>query len=142
MDAACFENEEERVYYAYSRLTGKASRSALPWLLAKQNQNSPIQWDDFIQVTDKAFSNPNLKEKALVHVNTMKQGQKSLEEFINEFDGELLNAGGMFWNDSLKKTLLETGVNWQILEKLIGKDHTPTYDGYCKQLRRIDHDMH
>lgn len=42
----------------------------------------------------------------------MKQGQKSLKEFINKFDGELLNAGGMFWNNSLKKTLLETGVNW------------------------------
>lgn len=142
MDAACFENEEERVYYAYSRLTGKASRSALPWLLAKRNQNSPVRWDDFIQVTDKAFSDPDLKEKALVRVNTMKQGRKSLEEFINEFDGELLNAGGMFWNDSLKKTLLETGVNWQILEKLIGKDRAPTYDGYCEQLRRIDYDMH
>lgn len=37
---------------------------------------------------------------------------KAIEEFINKFDGELLNTGGMFWNDSLKKILLETGVNW------------------------------
>lgn len=142
IDAACFENEEERVYYAYSRLTGKASRSILPWLMAKRSQNTPVQWDEFIQVTDKAFGDPDLEEKALVRVNTMKQGRKSLEEFINEFDGELLNAGGMLWNDALKKTLLETGVNWQILEKLIGKDRASTYDGYCEQLRRIDHDMH
>ena len=42
----------------------------------------------------------------------MKQGRKTLEEFINKFDDKLLNAGGMFWNDALKKILLETSVNW------------------------------
>ena len=64
---------------------------------------------------DKAFGDLNYQRKALVWVNTMKQGWKSLEEFLNEFDGELLSADGMLWSDAQKKALVETAVNWQLL---------------------------
>ena len=71
----------------------------------------------------------------------MKQGRKTLEEFINKFDDKLLNTGGMFWNDALKKILLETGVNWQILKKLIRKECALIYNDYCEQLWRIDYNI-
>ena len=45
----------------------------------------------------------------------MKQEKKLLEEFLNEFDGELLSTGGMLWSDTQKKALVETAVNWQLL---------------------------
>ena len=38
INAACFTNKKEKVYYAYSCLCGKASQHILPWLTAKQDQ--------------------------------------------------------------------------------------------------------
>lgn len=141
IDAACYPTEEEKVYYAYSRLSGKASQRMLPWLKAKQDQNTPVRWGDFTQALDKAFDDPDRQRKALVRVNTMKQGKKTLEEFLNEFDGELLNAGGVTWTDAQKKALLDTAIHWQLLQGMVGIEQAQSYEGYCNQLRRIDHDL-
>ena len=71
----------------------------------------------------------------------MKQGKKSLEEFLNEFDGELLSTGGMLWSDAQKKALVETAVNWQLLQGMIGMEQASMYEAYCDQLRRVNHDL-
>ena len=36
----------------------------------------------------------------------MKQGKKSLKEFLNEFDGELLSIDGILWSNTQKKALV------------------------------------
>ena len=129
------------MYYAYSCLCGKASQYILPWLTAKQDQHALVQWEEFVQAMDKAFGDPNHQRKALIQVNTMKQGWKSLEEFLNEFDGELLSAGGMLWSNAQKKTLVKTAVNWQLLQGMIGMEQASSYKAYCDQLRRVNHDL-
>jgi len=141
IDANCYSTEDEKVYYAYSRLRGKASQRMLPWLTAKQELNTPVHWDDFVQAMDKAFNDPDRQRKALVRINTMKQGRRTLEDFLNEFDGELLNAGGIVWADMQKKALLDTAVNWQLLQGMVGIEQANSYEGYCDQLRRINHDL-
>lgn len=141
IDSACYSTEEEKVYYAYSRLRGKASQRMLPWLTAKQELNTLVRWDDFVQAMDKAFNDPDRQRKALVRINTMKQGRRTLEDFLNEFDGELLSAGGIVWEDVQKKALLDTAVNWQLLQGMVGIEQANTYEGYCDQLRRINHDL-
>jgi hypothetical protein len=100
INAACYPTEEEQVYYAYSRLRGKASQRVLPWLLAHQKSETPVLWAEFSAVLDKAFGDPDQQRKALVRVNIMKQGRRDFEEFLNEFDEELLNAGGINWDDN------------------------------------------
>lgn len=50
----------------------------------------------------------------------MKQRKRDLEEFLNEFDQVLLSAGGISWDDTQKKALLDTAVNWQLLKGMIG----------------------
>jgi hypothetical protein len=141
IDAACYSTEEEQVYYAYSRLRGKASQRILPWLQARQDSQKPVQWSKFAAVLDKAFSDPDRRRKALVRINTIKQGKRDLEEFLNEFDEVLLSAGGINWDDSQKKALLDTAVNWQLLKGMIGVTQADSYEAYCDQLRRVNHDI-
>jgi len=95
IDGACLPDEEERVLYAFSRLRGKASQRMLPWLLAKQDRGQPLRTNDFYEALDKAFGDPDAKTKALVRVNTMKQGSKDFREFLGEFDEALSDAGGL-----------------------------------------------
>jgi hypothetical protein len=141
IDAACYPTEEEQVYYAYSRLRGKASQRVLPWLLARQKSETPVLWAEFSAVLDKAFGDPDRQRKALVRVNTMKQGRRDFEEFLNEFDEELLNAGGINWDDNQKKALLDTAINVELLKAMVGIKQEDSYDDYCNQLREINHNL-
>ncbi|CBF89606.1 hypothetical protein AN0376.2 [Aspergillus nidulans FGSC A4] len=106
------------LYYAYSRMRGKASQRVLPWLLARQKSETPVLWAEFSAVLDKAFGDPDRQRKALVRVNTIKQGRRDFEEFLNEFDEELLNAGGINWDDNQKKALLDTAINVELLKAM------------------------
>ncbi|EAA65145.1 hypothetical protein AN0003.2 [Aspergillus nidulans FGSC A4] len=129
INAACYPTEEEQVYYAYSCLRGKASQRVLPWLLARQKSETPVLWAEFSAVLDKAFGDPDQQRKALVRVNTMKQGKCDFEEFLNKFDEELLNAGGINWDDNQKKALLDTAINVELLKAHAGgSDRTGTPD--------------
>ena len=137
VDAPCFLSDEEQILYAFGRLRGKASQRILPWIIAKQNQLPTLS--DFYQALDQAFDDPEVQRKALVRVNTMKQGKRDLEDFLAEFEGTLIDAGGLLWSDAQKKALLDTAVNRQLLQGTIGTDQPATYEEYCKQLRRINH---
>ncbi|EAA59061.1 hypothetical protein AN3500.2 [Aspergillus nidulans FGSC A4] len=126
IDAACYPTEEEQVYYAYSRLRGKASQRVLPWLLARQKSETPVLWAEFSAVLDKAFGDPDRQRKAL---------------FLNEFDEELLNTGGINWDDNQKKALLDRFINVELLKAMVGIRQEDSYDNYCNQLREINHNL-
>lgn len=89
LDGPCFPGDEEKVLYAYGRLRERASQRVLPWIIAKTDAREALHWVDFVGVLDKAFGDPDLKQKALVRVNTMRQGRRNLEEFLNDFDEAL-----------------------------------------------------
>lgn len=136
-DAAYFSDDEERILYAFGRLQGKASQRMLPWVVAKEDQLPTL--DEFYKAMDQAFDDPEVQQKALVRVNTMKQGKRDLEDFLTEFQGTMIDAGGLLWSDAQKKALLDTAVNRQLLQGTIGTDQPESYEEYCKQLRRINH---
>lgn len=139
VDSHCFRSDEERILYTFGRLKGKASRRMLPWISAKQQSEKAPTLDEFYQALDQAFSDVELQRKALVRINTMKQGKRDFEDFLTEFDSALIDAGGLLWDDAQKKALLDTAVNRHLLEGTIGTDQPHTYEEYCKQLRRIGH---
>ncbi|CBF81852.1 zinc finger CCHC domain-containing protein [Aspergillus nidulans FGSC A4] len=135
-DVEPFTGEDPKDYPPFQMnlpsLRGKASQRVLPWLLARQKSETPVLWAEFSAVLDKAFGDPDRQRKALVRVNTMKQGKRDFEEFLNEFDEELLNAGGINWDDNQKKALLDTAIN---------VEQEDSYDNYCNQLREINHNL-
>ena len=61
----------------------------------KEERGEPVLWNNFIEAMEKAFGDPDLKQKALVRVNTIKQGRRNFEECLNKFDEVLLQAGGI-----------------------------------------------
>lgn len=140
IDRDTFRTEEEKVYYAFDRLTGVAARRMIPWIRAKQDARQ-LTLDGFIAEMDSAFDDPQRREKALVRVNSMKQGQKDLSSFLGEFNEALTDAGGLFWDDEQKKTLLQVAINIQLMSAMIGRERKPSYEGYCDQLRAVDEDL-
>ena len=95
IDGACFHTDQKKIIYAYRQLRDRASQRMLPWIQAKIQNNGGMQWDEFKNALDQAFGDKDLKEKALVRVNTMKQGGKDMDEFLAEFDEALVMAEGL-----------------------------------------------
>lgn len=141
MDGSYFLNEGERVLYAYGCLKGRASQHVLPWITAKMENQEALQWGDFMGVLDKVFGDPDLKQKALICINTMKQGKRSLEEYLNDFDEALIHAGGLAWPDDQKIIHLETSISISLLDQLVGAPRAVTYEAYCDQLHHLNHDV-
>lgn len=139
IDHQCFRSDEERILYAFGRLRTKASQRILPWVVAKTQRGGGANLNEFYQAMDKAFSDPEMQKRALVRVNTMKQGKRDLKEFLNEFDATMIDAGGLTWSEDQKNALLETAVSGRILQGTIGTDQPDSYEGFCSQLHRIDH---
>jgi hypothetical protein len=131
INTTCYPTEEEQVYYAYSCLRGKASQRVLSWLLARQKSETPVLWAEFSVVLDKAFGDPDQQRKALVQVNIIKQGRRDFEEFLNEFDEELLNTGGINWDNNQKKALLDTAINVKLLKVMVSIKQEDSYNNYC-----------
>lgn len=108
----------------------------LPWLVAKQETKEPLHIVEFEGAMDKAFGNPDARQKALVQVNTMKQGTKDPREFLGKFDEALSDAGGLLWHDKQKKAVLETAISWQLLQGMIGV--TPALVQSCVRGVQVD----
>jgi hypothetical protein len=138
IDGNCYPDSAAKAYYTFSRLEGKASRRMLPWMGA----NEPtISYESFMETMDKAYLDADRQRRALVRINTIRQNNKDLDEFLDEFNEALLNAGGMDWTDDQKKSLLETAINLPLLQAMVGREQADSYDGYCNQLRRVNHDL-
>lgn len=57
-----------------------------------------------------AFKDAQLQEKALAHLNTLRQGRWDFREFLGEFEQLLLEAGGHKWEDNVKRGCIEAGI--------------------------------
>ncbi|THC87387.1 hypothetical protein EYZ11_013168 [Aspergillus tanneri] len=138
IDEASLGGELEQIWYGYSRLGGKAAARIHAWIAA--NESSPsFTLQGFYSQLESAFSDPTRQEKALVRLNTLRQGNRSVLELVAELNGLLLEAGGSGWEDRVKKGYLKSALNRTIENRLINIEEKETYDGFCQQVQEISH---
>lgn len=141
IDAAAIGDEENRVWYAFGRLTGTASKRIFPWMqMATGTPEFTVE--NLMSQMRTAFSDPRQQQKAMSRLNSIKQGNRSLREFLSEFDRLILEAQGWAWADNVKKGYLKAAVALRILEKMVGVEEKEQYSGYCDQLRMVDDQIH
>jgi hypothetical protein len=139
VDKDAIGNNYQLMWYAFSRLEGKAAARVLPWIQAKQETDpNSLTWDTFKSFLRTTFSDPERRTKAISRLNTIKQRGKGLTEFLGEFDQLLLEAGGLTWDDEVKKGYLNSSLNVEILKGLVGTQEAASYEDYCRQLQKID----
>jgi hypothetical protein len=136
IDTLAIGEEKDRVWYGFSRLEGKAAARIFPWM-STYKDTADLTLGKFFQQLKTAFQDPALKDKALTKLNTLRQGNRSFNEFLSELDRLLLEAGGHGWDDDVKKGYLRAAVNQALRDKLITIEERPTYDAYCLQVKNI-----
>ncbi|CBF89288.1 hypothetical protein AN0535.2 [Aspergillus nidulans FGSC A4] len=127
IDGNSYPDSSAKAYYIFSRLEGKASRRMLPWMEA----NGPtISYEGLMEAMDKAYLDADRQQRALVRINTMRQNNRDLDEFLDNFNKALLNTGGMDWHDDQKKSLLETAISLPLLQAMVRREQADLYNSY------------
>ncbi|RKF82365.1 hypothetical protein GcM3_025028, partial [Golovinomyces cichoracearum] len=84
IDANAMWNEKERVWYDYGCLTDVALRRIHPWIeFAKGKEQFTVA--EFLDRLDKAFGDPEKITKAINKLNSIRQGNRSFREFLQDF---------------------------------------------------------
>jgi len=60
---------------------------------------------------------------------------------LAEFDHTILEAGGLHWDEQVKKTFLSNGISETLQEALVATTIPPTYDGYCQMLQTVSNNL-
>lgn len=140
IDGKALGSEHNQIWYAFGRLTGEAATRIHSWMDVASNPSYTGEFsvDALIQEMRKAFLDPAIQEKALLRLNTLKQGNRPLRDFLSEFDRLLMEAGGMMWADDIKKGYLRAAIAVPILQGMVGTAPKASYEDYCGQLRLVD----
>ena len=140
IDAESIGSARDQLWYAFNLLDGKAAARIHPWMkiASESSYGGAFTIPDLVSQMRKAFLDPALQDKALLKLNTLKQGTRTLREFLSDFDRLLLEAGGLMWTDDVKKGYLRTAISIPILQGMVGTTPDASYERYCDQLRMID----
>jgi hypothetical protein len=136
IDGRTIGGENEQVWYAFGRLSGEAAGRIYPWMTHAQRTNT-LSVDGFFEQIRLAFSDPRSRQKALAQLNRTKQGSRSLNEFLNEFNRLILEAEGWGWDDVIKKGYLKAAISLKLLQATVSLREEETYEAYCSQLRMV-----
>jgi hypothetical protein len=135
IDAAAIGGEPERVWYAFGRLSGKASDRIFPWINNQEEASKPLRVNDLFVQMDAAFSDPQRAQRALEWINNQKQRTRPFREFLQKFEQKLLEAGGWEFSDQVRKGYLKAAINKRLRTQLVAQAEPSTYEAYVNQLR-------
>lgn len=141
IDSAAIGGETEKVWYAYGFLIDKAAERIFPWIAAIQARQKPLRVDDFFTQMDAAFSDPQRAQRALEWINSNKQGKQPFREFLQDFEQNLLEAGGWGFSDEVRKGYLRAAVSKKIKRELVAAEEPAKYEDFVNQLRRTSDNL-
>jgi hypothetical protein len=93
--------------------------------------------DNFFDQLRTAFKDAAQQEKALDKLNSLRQGNKTFDEFISEFDRLLLEAGGHAWDSRVKKGYMKSALNHTIKDRMVAIEEKESYEEFSRQVKSI-----
>ncbi len=133
VDAGQFANDREKTFYAFGLLDGRAAAQVLPWLQAC----TTLTPQGLLEQLKVACDDPARVEKAAQKIRTMRQGNQSFGTFLSDFNQNLLDAGGYYWDDSVKRMLLSGAVNLDLRKAMAIVPQPERYSDLCTQYQKV-----
>lgn len=135
------ESEIVRFWYVHSRLRGRALEQITPWVISTQKMGNSLTVEGLFKQLRNAYEDHESAERAARKLNVLRQGMTPFTTFLAEFDRTILEAGGLHWDEQVKKTFLSNGISENLQEALIATPIPPTYDGYCQLLQTVNNNL-
>jgi len=140
IDAAAIGGPYEQLWYAFGRLKDYAAARIHPWMEIYGKDRHGVSegtLDMFFEEMRFAFKDPQLQQKALARLNTLRQGKRDFREFLGEFEQLLLEAGGHGWDNNVKRGFLDAAINQDMRKALISVERKTELTAYCRQLQEV-----
>lgn len=135
---------KEQCLYVYDRLTGSAAQRMLGWMKTYHDTTEQTTENMFLEM-QSAFMDHHAVHKALQQLITSKQGNLSVNAFVNATNIRLQETDLYYKTDvaseMIKKNYLKGGLRVSIMEKTIGMVESASYEGYCNQVKSIEDQM-
>jgi hypothetical protein len=141
IDAKAIGSKEERLWYGYGRLAGKAQTRIHPWMDYAEGKTEEFTEAKFLEQLDVAFADPQAQERAITKLNKIRQGKQSFREFLSEFEETLLKADGWDWVDRVKIGYLKAALSKELRDRLVTVKLPDTFKEYCDEVRQIADNM-
>lgn len=130
----------DRIWYAFSRLTGSAAAQVLPWMdhyAGDMDTVTEQTLKDFLNHLDFNFKDRNLRERAVRALGNLKQANKPFATLLNEFNRLLMEAGGHDWDNEVKRSYLDNALNHEMNDRLVTVEKKENFSEYVVQLQLI-----
>jgi Retrotransposon gag protein len=137
VDAAAIGGPVEQLIYVYSRLEGDAWQMTKSYVEAAADSPTANP-ADLIAYMERAYGDPNQKERATNKLSSMRQGKDSVAAFLPKFERTLAEADGAEWSDVVKINTLKRMLNREVLEALIATDLPRDYHEFTRLILRTD----
>jgi hypothetical protein len=117
-----------------------------PWVQARVNQFKNGCWndnllDELVQQLRNAYDDPESQERALRSLQSVRQGGRRFVTYLAKFEKLLLEAGGLDWDDSIKKAMLANGLALDIQRALAATVLPPEYTKYVALIHTVAHNL-
>jgi hypothetical protein len=115
-----------------------------PWVAALVEKEMPLDkgaLDSLIQQLRNAYDDPESVGRAIRKLDTLQQGTSSFSKYLARFERTLLEAGGISWDDTVKKAFLSRGLSIEIQRTLLAVPVPALYADYCAQLHMVSQNL-
>lgn len=130
------DSEAVRFWYVHSRLRGDALAQTGSWVESAMVTNQ-MTVEGLIGQLRAAYDDTGAEERASRKLSTLRQGSRSFPTFLAEFDRTLLDAGGVGWDDKVKKTFLANCLSYDLASALVAATIPSSYKEYCTLLQTV-----
>jgi hypothetical protein len=138
-DGANIGDARKQIFHLLMALEGDARRYMVPWV-GKNVINNPglgATPTDFMKFLAEGFENTGAREEALMKLTSMKQGNRTFQAFLLEFNQTMYAAGQTEQEDVIKITYLKNALCRELLQAQSIVGDLPTqYSRYTTMLTR------
>lgn len=131
-------------WYIHSQLEGLALNQVTLWVAACVKPNEAVTRtiiEELIGQLRHAYDDPESRERATRNLGALKQKGKPFARHLATFERTLLEAGGLEWDNAVKKTFLGNSLDSTLIRALVATPIPPLYDEYVALLQRVSHNL-
>ena len=138
------ESDDVRFWYIYSRLGGSALNQITPWVATLMKIEVILGKDALIGLMNQLsniYDDLEDVERAVRRLNALRQEKRPFGKYLVTFEHILLKAGGLNWDDMVKKSILVKGLSIDIQKALVVTLILASYDAYCSLLHIVSYNL-
>ncbi|KZZ87382.1 Retrotransposon gag protein [Ascosphaera apis ARSEF 7405] len=140
VNASHFPNEESRIGYLFSRLSGAAAQQLLPFFASGSGSSSLSSVAEFFQVLENAFGDPDRKTTAQNKLESLYQRNKEFAVHYAEFQR---TAADCCYDDEALKSRLRRSLSHELQYALamVPESEISSYTSLVYRCQQLDNNL-